>query len=167
MISEATQKALEAQRRKSLAKTRKELELALSRLTKNTPRVVAKGTKITAASVAKEAGIDRVTLYRYHEPVLVEIRKINDSTPKVRLKETRSELAETSSKLKEYRKLVEEAQTEVVALARINYRLDARIAEMEELIKLRDKVIEGLQRQLNAPSSKGVAVSLLAHQGDS
>jgi len=158
MISQATQKALEAQRRKSLAKTRKELELALSRLTKDNPRVVAKGTKITAASVAKEAGIDRVTLYRYHEPVLVEIRKINHSTPKVRLKETRSELAEASSKLKEYRKLVEEAQTEVVALARINYRLDARIAELEELIKLRDKVIEGLQRQLNAPPALQRAV---------
>lgn len=150
MISETTRKALEAQKRKSVAKTRKELELALSRLTKGTPRVVDKGTKITAASVAKEAGIDRVTLYRYHEPVLVEIRKINNSTPKVKLKESRSELAEASSKLKEYRKLVEESQAEVVALARINYRLDARVAELEELVKLRDKVIEGLQRQVNA-----------------
>ena len=160
MISEATQKALEAHKRKSLAKTRKELELALSRLTKDNPHVVAKGTKITAASVAKEAGIDRVTLYRYHEPVLVEIRKINESTPKAKLKETRSELAEASSKLKEYRKMVEDAQAEVVALARINYRLDARVAELEELIKLRDKVIEGLQRQVNTPPSKGVALSL-------
>ncbi len=61
--------------------------------------------------------MDRATLYRFHEPVLVEICKINGSAPKAKLKESRSELAKTDAKLKGYRRLVEEAQEEVAALA--------------------------------------------------
>ena len=102
------------------------------------------------ASVAKEAGVDRVTLYRFHEPVLVEIRKINNTAPKALLRESRSELVQSAAKLKDYRRLVEEAQEEVAALVRVNYRLDAKIAELEELIRVRDKVIASLQRELNA-----------------
>ena len=153
-ITEATQEAQVAQKRHSVKETRQKLELAVRRLVKGNPRVVKKGTRITAASVSKEAGVDRVTLYRFHEPVLVEIRKINDTAPKALLKESRSELTQSAAKQKEYRRLVEEAQEEVAALARINYRLDARIAELEELIRVRDGVIAGLQKELNERDSK-------------
>lgn len=109
---------------------------------------------ITASSVAEEAGVDRATLYRFHEPVLTEIRKINDTAPKAKLKESHSELAQTSTKMKEYRRLVEEAQEEVAALARINYRLDARISELGGLIRVRDERIAEFQKQLNERNSK-------------
>jgi len=141
--------ALAAHGRDSIKATRQKLELAVRRLVNGNPRQVPKGTKLTAASVCKEAGVDRATLYRFHEPVLTEIRRINDSTPKAQLKESRSEQAKTNAKLREYRQLVEEAQEEVAALARINYRLDARIAELEELLRIRDEVIAQLQSQLN------------------
>jgi uncharacterized coiled-coil protein SlyX len=159
-IPEATQKALTAQKRQSVKETRQKLEYALSRLTNGNPRVVKKGTKISAASVAKEAGVDRVTLYRFHEPILVEIRKINDTAPKAQLKESRSELTQATAKLKEYRQLVEEAQEEVAALARINYRLDGRISELEGLIRVRDEVIAEFQKQLNERDSKPKTVPL-------
>ncbi len=158
-IPEATQEALAAQKRHSVKDTREKLELAVRRLVNGNPRIVKKGTRITAASVAKEAGVDRVTLYRFHEPVLVEIRKINDTAPKALLKESRSELAQSAAKQKEYRRLVEEAQEEVAALARINYRLDARIAELEDLIRVRDGVIAGLQKELNERGSKSKCVT--------
>lgn len=148
-IPEVTHKALMAQKHQSVKETREKLELALRRLANGNPRIVEKGVKITATSVAKEAGIDRATLYRFHEPILVEIRKINDSAPKALLKESRSELAQSTARQKEYRRLVEEAQDEVVLLARINYRLDARISELEELIRVRDGVIIGLKKELN------------------
>jgi hypothetical protein len=158
-IPEATQKALAAQKRQSVKETRQKLEDALRRLANGNPQVVKNGTRITAASVAKEAGVDRVTLYRFHEPILVDIRKINDTLPKSQLKESRSELAQASARLKEYRQLVEEAQEEVAALARINYRLDGRIAELQEMIRMRDEVIAGLQRQVNERESKSNVVS--------
>ncbi len=158
-IPEATQEALAAQKRHSVKDTREKLELAVRRLVNGNPRIVKKGTRITAASVAKEAGVDRVTLYRFHEPVLDEIRKINDTAPKALLKESRSELAQSAAKQKEYRRLVEEAQEEVAALARINYRLDARIAELEDLIRVRDGVIAGLQKELNERGSKSKSVT--------
>jgi len=154
VIAEATQKALAAQKRQSVKNTRLKLELALHRLAHGTPHVVKKGTKISASSVAKEAGVDRATLYRFHEPVLSAIRSINDSAPKALLKESRSELAQTNTKMKEYRRLVEDAQEEVTALARINYRLEARISELEELIRVRDERITDLQKQLNERKMK-------------
>lgn len=157
-IPEATQEALAAQKRQSVKETREKLELALRRLVNGNPRVVKKGTRITAASVAKEAGVDRVTLYRFHEPVLVDIRKINDTAPKVLLKESRSVLAQSAAKQKEYRRLAEEAQEEVAALARINYRLDARIAELEDLIRVKDGVIARLQKELNEQGLKSARV---------
>ena len=97
--------------------------------------------------------MDRVTLYRFNEPVLTKIRKINGKEPTALLKESKSELALSAVKLKEYRHLAEEAQGEVTALSRINYRLDARIAELEELIRVRDEVIAGLQKELNQRES--------------
>jgi len=150
-VPEASLEALAAHGRKSVKETRQELELAVRRLANGNPQKVPKGTKLSAASVCKEAGVDRATLYRFHEPVLTEIRRINNSAPKAKLKESRSALAETESKLKEYRALVEEAQAEVAALARVNYRLDARNKELEELLRIRDGVIKQLQEQANAP----------------
>jgi hypothetical protein len=105
-IPEATQNALAAQKRQSVKETRQKLELALRRLANGNPTVVKKGTKISASSVAEEAGVDRVTLYRFHEPVLTEIRKINNTAPKTQLKESRSELAQTNIKMKEYRRRI-------------------------------------------------------------
>lgn len=75
---------------------------------------------------------------------------INETTPKLKLKESLSTLAQNSVKLKEYRQLVEEAQDDVVELARINYNLNAHIAELVELIKIRDNRIADIQRQLNS-----------------
>ena len=141
--------ALAKHGQKSLTETRHKLELALSRLVHGNPCKVKKGTKVSASSVAEEAGVDRATLYRFHEPILVQIRKINDTAPKARLKANRSELAEVDAKLKEYRKLVEEAQQEVAALARINYRLDLRISELEGQIQARDVRIADMQKQIN------------------
>ena len=152
-VPEASLEALAAHGRESVKETRQELELAVRRLVNGNPRQVPKGTKLTAASVCKEAGVDRATLYRYHEPVLTEIRRINDTTPRAQLKESRSELAATETKLKEYRALVEEAQAEVAALARVNYRLDARNKELEDLLRIRDEVISQLQQQVNAPKN--------------
>ena len=152
-VPEASLEALAAHGRESVKETRQELELAVRRLVNGNPRQVPKGTKLTAASVCKEAGVDRATLYRFHEPVLTEIRRINDTTPRAQLKESRSELAATETKLKEYRALVEEAQAEVAALARVKYRLDARNKEVEDLLRIRDEVISQLQQQVNAPKN--------------
>ena len=56
--------------------------------------------------------------------------------------------------------MVEEAQEDVAALARINYRLDGRISELEGLIRVRDEVIAGLQKQLNDRASRPKIVPL-------
>lgn len=140
--------ALRAHKEASLRKTRQDLELALARLRNGNPRRVKQGTPITAASVAEEAGVDRSTLYRYHEPILTEIRKLNDATPKKQLQAKRGELAETLAKAREYREALKEALAEMTAWARQNYALSHRVQELEELIRQRDTIIMELQEQL-------------------
>ncbi|WP_414041220.1 hypothetical protein ACJU26_03850 [Acidithiobacillus sp. M4-SHS-6] len=77
-------------------------------------------------------------------------------------------MAETEAKLKEYRKLVEEAQEEVAALARINYRLDIRIQELETQLQVRDARIADYQKQLQAnPSAQKVVTLPQAGEEDS
>ena len=146
------------QKCESVKETRQKLELALHRLVNGNPKIVKNGTKISATSVSKEAEVNRTTLYNYHEPVLIEIRRINDAAPKALLKESRSEVSKAAAKMKEYRQLVEEAQEEVAALARINYRLDARISELEALIRVRDGIIKGFKEQSNERDSKAKIV---------
>lgn len=141
--------ALRGHKEASQAKTREELELALARLRNGNPRKVKPGTRITPASVAQEAGVDRSTLYRFHEPVLTQIRKLNEKAPKQQLEAKRTELAETQARARDYRELLEEAQDELKAWARQNYALSHRVQELEELLRIRDEVIAQLQQQVN------------------
>lgn len=140
--------ALRAHKVASQRQTRQDLERALARLRNGNPRRVKKGTPITAASVAEEAGIDRSTLYRYHEPILTEIRKVNETTQKKRLQAKQGELAESQTRTREYRKALEEVQAEMNAWARQNYMLAHKVQELEALILERDTSIAELQSQL-------------------
>lgn len=127
--------------------TRQALEQALERLRTGKPQRVKHGKPITAASVAEEAGVDRSTLYRNHEPVLTDIRKLNDATPKKQLAAKRGELEGTKAKVREYRAMVEKLQAEMTAWARQNYALNQRIHELEGLIRQRDAQLAELQKQ--------------------
>ena len=149
-VADGSGQVLAAHARRSLRETRHKLELAVRRLVRGNPRVVSKGTKLSASSAAEEAGVDRATLYRFHEAVLTDIRRINETDPKTKLEASRAQTHEAGARLKEYRKLVELAQAEVAALARINYRLQARIEELEAQLLVRDERIAAMQRQLNA-----------------
>jgi chromosome segregation ATPase len=139
---------LRAHRQASQRQTREDLELALARLRNGNPRRVKRGVLITASSVAEEAGVDRSTLYRYHEPVLVDIRKHNQVLPKQRLREKQGELAGAMAKVREYRSLLEAAQAEITAWARQNYTLSHRLQELADTVRNRDTEIARLHEQL-------------------
>jgi len=130
--------------------TRQALELAFARLRNGNPRVMPKGTPVTPTAVAKEAGIRRETLYRFHEPVLTGIRSHNSKQPRDQLREQRLELKKALAAAKEFRELAEEAQRTEEALARINHRLAARVTELERLLELRDNVIGELRLAMPA-----------------
>lgn len=140
--------ALRAHKTASQRQTRHELELALARLRNGNPKRTKPGAPITAASVADEAGIDRSTLYRFHEPILVEIRKLTDATPKKKLQAKQGELADAQAKAREYREMAERAQAEIVDWARQNYALSHRVQELEHIIQARDSIIEDLKLRL-------------------
>lgn len=137
--------ALRAHKTDSLNKTRKELELAVRRIVNGNPRRVKDGTPLSPASVAKEADIERSTLYRYHEPVLTEIRRITDSASQKKLKEKHSELEETRIRAKEYRSLLEHEQANLAKMARQNYALKLQIKDLEDQLRDRNRVIAELQ----------------------
>lgn len=142
--------SLKAHQEASLRQTRRDLELALARLRNGNPRRVKPGMSITASSVAEEAGIDRSTLYRYHEPILTEIRRLTDATPTKQLKAKRGELAEVLSRAREYREALEGARAELIEWAQQNYALSHRVRELEDALRQREGLISDLQGRLRA-----------------
>ena len=155
--------ALRAHKTASQQKTRHALELALARLRNGKPKLVKPGTPITAASVSDEAGVNRSTLYRFHEPILVEIRKLTDATPKKKLQDKQGELANAQAKAKEYRKMAESAQEEITDWARQNYALTHRVQELEHMIHARDSIIEDLKIRLKN-AEKVVPLHIAPHK---
>jgi chromosome segregation ATPase len=152
--------ALRAHKEASMRQTRQDLYSALARLRNGNPRRVKRGIPVSATSVAEEAGVDRSTLYRYHEPILIEIRKLNDATPKKQLQAKRGEVAGALSKAREYRKALEDARAEMNEWARQNYALSHRVQELESLLRDRDKMIVELQEKLNG-TGKVVSLQLV------
>ncbi|EIU5250134.1 TPA: hypothetical protein NH808_000100 [Pseudomonas aeruginosa] len=147
--------ALRAHKEALQRQTRQELELALARLRNGNPRRVKRGTLVSAAAVAAEAGIDRSTLYRFHEPILTAIRKFNETTSKQRLEAKQGELGEARAKAREYREALEAARDEITAWARQNYALTHRVQELEAILRQRDKLIADLQARLAAAVKSG------------
>lgn len=151
---------LRAHKAESAKATRQELELAIRRIINGNPKKVKKGTVLSPASVAQEAGIDRTTLYRYHEPVLTEIRRLTDATPQKKLREKHTELADAVARAKEYRLLLEEEQTNLANIGRENYALRARVKELEALLRDREAQIaelhgDGRDGKVTSISTKG------------
>lgn len=162
--AKASLDALTESSERSQKATREALELAFARLRHGNPRTVPKGTSVTPTSVAKEAGVRRETLYRFHEPVLTQIRTHNDQQPREQLRQNRSELTKARANAKDLRKLAEDAQKAEEALARINHRLAARIQELEQLLRLRDQTIADLRDQTTT-TTPGKVVQIKPRRG--
>lgn len=148
---------LEAYRQASQRATRQELELALARLKNGNPIRVKRGARLTPASVALEADVDRSTLYRYHEPVLMEIRRSIDAVPKKQLAAKRVELVQAEDKARSYRQMITELQEEMTLWARQNYDLTHRIQALESALQQRDQCIAEL-RSRAAEGGKVIAL---------
>lgn len=142
--------ALIDQKHKSAEKTRAKLDVALTNLIREGTSGTKK-KKISVTEIAKVAGVDRATLYRFHQPVLTRMREFNTSSVYQENQLNRKLTVPVS--VQDYRAATEEAQREVTALARINYRLDARVSELEAELASRDARISQLQKQLNSKPS--------------
>lgn len=158
-------KALRAHKAESAKETRQELELAIRRIVNGNPKRVKKGTPLSPAAVAAEAGIDRTTLYRYHEPVLTEIRRITEGTPQKKLREKQSELADAVTRAKEYRLMLEEEQASLVKMARENYALKARVKELAGKLRDCEARIADLRTGSGAGSKEVTSIATARRRG--
>lgn len=127
--------ALRAHKAASVKETRHELELAIRRIVNGNPKHVKKGTPLSPGAVATEAGVNRSTLYRFHEPILTEIRRATDATSQKKFLEKSGELALAASKAREYREMLEVEQANLQKMARENYNLTARVRLLESTIE--------------------------------
>jgi len=149
MVAKGNSEALKAHKAESQADTRLELEKALARLRNGQPKRVPPNAKINASTLAKEAGVERSTIYRYHSTILNEVQRITHSAATTRLKEKHSAYAQAEAKTKEYRQILEKCQADKEILKQENYRLQHRIDELEAFLKQRDEIIGELQRKIN------------------
>jgi len=149
----ANSEFLVAHKNRSIKTTREQLELALTRLLEGKPKRVKIGAKISALAVAKEAQIDRSTLYRYHSDFLDKLKVATNSTAAHLLESKRGELSRVQAKAREYRNIAEDVQAELEAIARNNYTLSHRVQELEELLKVREAVIADLNARIRRLST--------------
>jgi DNA-binding XRE family transcriptional regulator len=149
MVAKGNSEALKAYESESQADTRLELEKALTRLRNGQPKRIHPNAKINASTLAKEAGVERSTIYRYHSGILNEVQRITHSAATTRLKEKHSAYAQAEAKTKEYRQMLEKCQADKEILKRENYRLQYRIDELELLLKQRDEMVDELQQKTN------------------
>lgn len=133
---------------RSVKATREQLELALARILEGKPKRVQPGTSASALSVAKEAQVDRSTLYRYHPDFLDKLKRATNSTTDKLLESKRGELSRTQARAREYRNIAEDLHAEMEAVARNNYTLSHRVQELEDLLRQRDAVIADLQERV-------------------
>jgi hypothetical protein len=133
---------------RSVKTTREQLELALERILEGKPKWVKTGTAVSALAVAKEAKVDRSTLYRYHSDFLYKLKRVTKSTADQLLESKRGELSRAQARASEYRNVAEDLQTELEAIARNNYVLSHRVHELEELLRQRDAIIADLKARL-------------------
>lgn len=134
---------------RSIKTTREQLELALTRILEGKPKRIKPGSAASVLSVAKEAQVDRSTLYRYHADFLEKLKLATNSTAVQLLESKRGELSRTQARAREYRNIAEDLQSELEALARNNYALSHRVQELEELLRQRDAVIADLQQRVD------------------
>ncbi|QJW82557.1 hypothetical protein [Burkholderia glumae] len=147
-VRAGNQASLVEHKARSVKATREQLELALARILEGKPKRVKPGTAVSASSVAKEAQVDRSTLYRYHADLLDKLKRATNSTADQLLKSKRGELSRTQAKAREYKNIAEDLQAELEAVARNNYALSHRMQELEELLRQRDVVIADLQQRI-------------------
>jgi len=131
-------------------KTFQELLGAIARIQEGTSQLLPPGTRLTVSTLAKEAGINRATIYKYHPDIIARIELLNKFDSKQQLKEKRSELSKARDSAKVYRKLLGQAQKDKEHLVRINYQLTHQLEELERRLGQRDEVIAALKRQLNS-----------------
>lgn len=153
MVAKGNSEALIAYKSESQVGTRLELEKALARLRNGHTNKVPQNSKINASTLAKEAGVERSTIYRYHSAILNEVQRITNSAATTRLQEKHSELTQAEVKAKEYRQLLEESQADKEILKRENYRLQHRIDELEIILKQRNEIIDEFQQRVNTAQS--------------
>lgn len=115
-----------------------QLEAAFSRIATCQPEEDLQSVRLTASTLAKEAGIDRATIYRSYPEFIAKIQEYNSAY----------KLKSVTEREKEYRKLVEEAQHQVSCLANINYRLKTREDALEKRIQEQDQMIATLRKKL-------------------
>ncbi len=153
MVAKGNSEALKAYKSESQAGTRLELEKALARLRNGHTKNVPQNSKINASTLAKEAGVERSTIYRYHSAILNEVHRITNSAATTRLQEKHSELIQAEVKAKEYRQLLEKYQADKEILKQENYRLQHRIDELEIILKQRNEIMDEFHKKVNEAKS--------------
>ncbi len=117
---------------------------ALQRLKKNAPTSVKKGTPISPASVSKEAGVDRGTLYNHRDILqMVKAEKYETKIPMMRRKPL---LIDAENKVAELREVIKELQDDKAKLATSVASLDSKLRYLQkdlETVKYEREELKG------------------------
>ncbi|WP_427047084.1 hypothetical protein [Halomonas casei] len=125
-------------------KTKRAIELAIIRINKGRPKVVAPTRKLSIASVAEEAGISNATIHNRYPALADQIRQINNKTSREKLAGKETALKDADLLLKELREAVAEREADLKKLAVANLRLSTENKSIQQQNLLLKQENEGL-----------------------
>lgn len=148
-VHRASKQALRESADKREQQTHNELVQAFNRLANGEPINVKKGTKVTAKSVAEEAGVSRTSLYN-HPDILEQVKRYIEKKSISPAQARRLTKEEAERKEQETKELIQQLNTDKSKLAQENYKLSLENEELRRLNEAKDKENAELKRKLGA-----------------
>lgn len=133
--------------------TRRAIELAISRITRERPKIVLPGRKLSIASVAEEAGISNATIHNRYPDLAELIRQKTNKESRAKLAQKTKALQGADQTAKELREELAERDADLKRIAIVNLRLSVEKRSLQEqnalLAKENDR-LEAVNRELLA-----------------
>ncbi len=132
-------------------KTRRDIELAISRITKGRPKTVNATRKLSIASVAEEAGISNATIHNRYPDLAELIRQKTNKESREKLAQKSKDLQGADQVVKELREVLLERDADLKRIAIVNLRLSAEkrvLQEQNALLAKENGRLESVNREL-------------------
>lgn len=131
--------------------TKREIELAISRITRGRPKHVQSSRKLSTASVAEKAGISNATIHNRYPDLAELIRQKTNKESREKLAIKEKSLQGADLLVKELRDILAERDADLNRIAIVNLRLSTEkkaLQEQNPLLAKENEQLEGVNREL-------------------
>ncbi|MGO9613610.1 MAG: TetR family transcriptional regulator [Dissulfurispiraceae bacterium] len=113
--------------------TKKEIELAISRIQHGMPKRVPQKRRLSIAAVAEEAGVSNATIHNRYPDIAEQVRRLTSQEYSKKIKEKQASLKKSEEQLYALRQEINQLKSDLVQSQSINLKLHKE----NELLKVK------------------------------